>query len=36
MQYVLGGLAAILLGVIARIIHLIRKHALTAEAEEGA
>ena len=29
-------LAAILLGVIARIIHLIRKHALPTEAEEGA
>ena len=36
MQYVLGGLAAIRLGVIARVVHLIRKHALPAEAEEGA
>ena len=36
MQYVLGGLAAILLGVIARIIHLIRKPARPPEAEEGA
>ena len=36
MQYVLGGLAAILLGIIARIVQLIRKHALPAEAEEGA
>ena len=35
MQYVLGGLAAILLGVIARIIHLIRRHRPPAEAEEG-
>lgn len=36
MQYVLVGLATILLGVIARIVHLIRKHALSTEAEEGA
>ena len=36
MQYVLGGLAAILLGVIAPIVHLIRKHDLPTEAAEGA
>ena len=29
MPYVLGGLAAILLGVVARIIHLIHKHTTT-------
>lgn len=36
MQYVLGGLTAVLLGAVARIIYLIRKHALPTEAEEGA
>ncbi len=29
MPYVLGGLAAILLGVVTRIIHLIHKHTTT-------
>ena len=31
MPYVLGGLAAILLGVVARIIHLIHKHTTSHE-----